>query len=94
MRKVELIYLHALFAQLYDHVAMGNDLHSEAFEEYETTAVGPYQIQCRKADHEVAVKLLLEGLGASLPKCEDSVESDEQGDDSLERRREPPQKRA
>ncbi|WP_158057089.1 UPF0058 family protein [Halorussus halophilus] len=97
MRKVELIYLHALFAQLYEHVARRRDLQSDAFEEYETSAVGPYQVQRRKADHEAAVQLLSKGLGASLLEVERSSESAEsvrsadttEATESHERSREP-----
>ncbi|WP_137286953.1 UPF0058 family protein [Halorussus salinisoli] len=61
MRKVELIYLHALLVKTHEYLAVHHDL-PEQFEAYETHDVGPYQIQRRKEEHEAAARLLAERL--------------------------------
>ena len=61
MRKVELIYLHALLAKTHDYLAVRHDL-PETFEDYETGEIGPYQIQRRKDEHESAAQFLAERL--------------------------------
>lgn len=65
MRKVELIYLHALLAQVHEYLAERHDL-PETFEEYERDEIGPYQVQHRKDEHEAAARLLSKRLAAEL----------------------------
>jgi hypothetical protein len=65
MRKVELIYLHALLAKIHDYLAVRHDL-PETFEDYETDEIGPYQIQRRKDEHESAARLLAESLAEEV----------------------------
>jgi hypothetical protein len=65
MRKVELIYLHALLAKTHDYLADRHDL-PETFEDYETDEIGPYQIQRRKDEHESAARVLAEHLAEEV----------------------------
>jgi hypothetical protein len=65
MRKVELIYLHALLAKIHDYLAVRHDL-PETFEDYETDEIGPYQIQRRKDEHESAARVLAERLAEEV----------------------------
>lgn len=73
MRKVELIYLHALLAKTHEYLAVRHDL-PETFEEYETDEIGPYQIQRRKDDHESAAKFLAERLADEVAEEKREVE--------------------
>ncbi|NEU56920.1 UPF0058 family protein [Halorussus sp. MSC15.2] len=73
MRKVELIYLHALLAKTHDYLAARHDL-PERFDEYETDEIGPYQIQRRKEDHESATRLLAERLADEVADDERELE--------------------
>ena len=66
MRKVELVYLHALLATVHEHLDARRDLPADSLAEYERSEVGPYQIQRRKADHEAAIRLLASGIAASV----------------------------
>ena len=65
MRKVELIYLHALLAKIHDYLAVRHDL-PETFEDYEADEIGPYQIQRRKDEHESAARVLAERLAEEV----------------------------
>jgi len=65
MRKVELIYLHALLAKIHDYLAVRHDL-PETFEDYEADEIGPYQIQRRKDEHESAARVLAEHLAEEV----------------------------
>ncbi|WP_135826117.1 UPF0058 family protein [Halorussus ruber] len=76
MRKVELIYLHALLAKTHEYLAVRHDL-PETFEEYETGEIGPYQIQRRKDEHESAAKLLAERLADEVDEERREVELQE-----------------
>lgn len=73
MRKVELIYLHALLAKTHEYLADRHGL-PETFEEYETEEVGPYQIQCRKGKHEAATRLLADRLAEEVGEQTDERE--------------------
>ena len=66
MRKVELIYLHALFVRLHEYLAERTDEVPGEFAEYDRNRVGPYQIQRRKDEHELAVRRLSTRLAAKL----------------------------
>lgn len=76
MRKVELIYLHALLAKTHDYLAVHHDL-PETFEEYETNEIGPYQIQRRKDEHETAAQLLAERLADEVSDEKQELEAPE-----------------
>lgn len=73
MRKVELIYLHALLAKTHEYLAVRHDL-PETFERYETDEIGPYQIQRRKDEHESAAQLLAERLAEEVTDDEREIE--------------------
>ncbi|MFC4551605.1 MULTISPECIES: UPF0058 family protein [Halorussus] len=72
MRKVELIYLHALLATVHEHLDARRDLAADSLAEYERSEVGPYQIQLPKDDHEAAIRLLAGGIAASVRDGEES----------------------
>ncbi|MFC4450000.1 UPF0058 family protein [Halorussus aquaticus] len=76
MRKVELIYLHALLAKTHDYLAVRHDL-PERFDEYETDEIGPYQIQRPKDEHESATRLLAERLADEVADDEQEIEFQE-----------------
>jgi hypothetical protein len=65
MQKVELLYLHALLAKIHEYLAVRHDV-PETFERYESVGIGPYQVQRRKDEHELAVRLLGELLADEL----------------------------
>ncbi|MFC7080372.1 UPF0058 family protein [Halorussus caseinilyticus] len=65
MRKVELIYLHALLAQTHEYLAERHGFR-ERFEAYEADEIGPYQIQRRKEEHEAATRLLAKRLAEEV----------------------------
>jgi hypothetical protein len=73
MRKVELIYLHALLAKTHDYLAVRHDL-PETFEDYETDEIGPYQIQRRKDEHESAARVLAERLAEEVTEKKREVD--------------------
>lgn len=75
MRKVELIYLHALLARVHDHLAERRDV-PETFEAYEAIDVGPYQIQRRKGEHEEATRLLAARLADEVSDAAVEAEPD------------------
>lgn len=62
MRKMELVQLHALLAEVRRELAVTHDVPPETFREYETHGVGPSQIQCGKGDHKRAIGLLQLGI--------------------------------
>jgi len=75
MHKVELIYLHALLAEVHEYLADRHEL-PESFPEYDAE-VGPYQIQRRKADHEAAVRTLAARIADELSEDEREAELSE-----------------
>lgn len=69
MRKVELIYLHALLAHAHEYLEEQHHV-QKTFEAYEAIEVRPYQIQRRKAEHEAATRLLAARLAEEVTEAE------------------------
>jgi len=85
MRKVEFVYLHALLATVHEYLAERADV-PDSFEEYDA-AIGPYQVQRPKDEHEAAARLLASHLAAELSSAgrTDEESSADSADDSRTR---------
>jgi len=66
MRKIEHIYLHALFAEIRRTLEESGTVPSDAFTAYDANDVDPAAIHCRKSDHKEALDLLADGVLATV----------------------------
>lgn len=66
MRKEEYFHLHALFVELRQFLQETGDVPDDAFAAYEAYGVGPMAIHRRKDDHHQALRLLTEGVLATI----------------------------
>ncbi|WP_049996265.1 UPF0058 family protein [Halococcus sediminicola] len=66
MKKKEILQIHSLLHILQQHAIAEYEVDGEAFEEYESLDITPYQVYERKEEHKEAVFALSESIIGTL----------------------------
>ncbi|MFB6188434.1 MAG: UPF0058 family protein [Halapricum sp.] len=83
MRKTELVYLHALFDELRDHLADRESIPEGAFASYDRYGVSACAVHHKKDHHREALFRLVDGVVATAPESIDETACSSSESDSL-----------